>query len=372
MLAPLRDHLPPKDPRSSPLLCTTKEHYFRRLSIDIYPGKPGYDEAQWIASEDVNVEHLLNVFTSIDANSDKVWTACHHFMEHLTWHKRRLVVLGPKVKQLPDNYPSKAKCLFQLARLFEEVGNYAESKQLFIHTLKLGREQGDDLGVAETLWSISNTNRMLGLNKEGIQQAKEALELFERFSDVPGQARSLCHLAYSLYDDGQFNAAEGAASQVINRFSGRGEQYEVCECLRILGETCHSQGKTEKAIERFQAALEIASSFNWHHQLLWIHYSLANLSFDKGRFDDAHAYIEHAKSLAINDALRLSRMVERQALFWYRQRKFEEARSAVSYAADVYERLGATKDVEDCRNLLRRIEQATKGRGWPLWIGFQR
>jgi hypothetical protein len=130
MLAPLRDYLSPKDPRTSSFLHMTKEHYFRRLSVEVYPGKPGFDEARWIASEDVNVEHLLNVFTSIDENLDEVWDACYHFVGHLIFHKSRLVVLEPKIKGLPDNHPWKAKCLSQLAWLFNRVGNHAEGKRL--------------------------------------------------------------------------------------------------------------------------------------------------------------------------------------------------------------------------------------------------
>jgi len=128
MLAPLRDHLCPKDPKSSPLLYATKECYFGRLSVGVYPGKPGYEEARWINSEDVNIEHLLDVFTTIDTNSSGVWDVCSYFMEHLLWHKPRLVLLGPKIEVLPDAHPSKPRCLLWLSELFALVGNYAERK----------------------------------------------------------------------------------------------------------------------------------------------------------------------------------------------------------------------------------------------------
>jgi tetratricopeptide (TPR) repeat protein len=361
MLAPLRDHLYPKDPRSSPLLCATNKNYFHRLSVDIYPGKPGFDEARWIMSEDVNVEHLLDVFTSIDANSDEVWTACHHFMEHLAWHKRRLVMLGPKIKGLPHDHPSKAECLFQLGQLFDEVGNYPESKQVLTRALNLWTEQENDFRIAKALWRISEVNRMLSLEEEGIQQVQEALEIYERLNDVPGQTRSLRVLANLLHGDWQLDAAEGVASQVINRFSGKGEQYDVCLAHSILGAIYRSKGETEKAADHYETALGIASGFNWHFELVWVHYALANLSFDKDKFDDAHTHIERAKLLAVNDGYYLGRMVEQQAQFWYNQGKFEEARTAASHAAEAYERVGATKDVEDCRCLLRKTEEATKG-----------
>jgi hypothetical protein len=72
-------------------------------TFDLSPGRPGYEEARWITSEDVNVEHLLDVFTSVEVGSDNVWNTCANFMGHLCWHKPRLAVLGPKLERLPDN-----------------------------------------------------------------------------------------------------------------------------------------------------------------------------------------------------------------------------------------------------------------------------
>ena len=235
MLAPLRDYLYPKDPKSSPLLCTTKECYFRRLSVRVNPNSPSFGEARWIMSEDVNVEHLVDVFTTIDANSSDVWSACGDFIVHLYWHKPRLVVLGPKIEGLPDDHLSKPECLFRLSRLFGSVGNYVERRRLLVHALGLWRERGNGFQVAQTLRFLSNTNRMLELYKEGIKWAEEALEIYEQSNDVPGQARCRQELALLLYDDKQLDAAEEAALRAIDLFSDEGDQFLVCECYHILG-----------------------------------------------------------------------------------------------------------------------------------------
>jgi tetratricopeptide (TPR) repeat protein len=356
MLAPLQDYLCPKDPKSSPLLCTAKNHYFSRLSVDVNPGKPGYEKAKWVMSEDVNIEHLLDVFTSADADSDDVWDACAFFVDHLFQHKPRLVMLGPKLEGLPDEQPSKPKCLFELALLFRSVGNGMEAKRLFIHALELWRGQGNDSWVAETLMHLAGTNRMLGCSAEGMQQVEESQGIYKQLNDTSGQAESLRQLARLLFEDSQFDAAEEAASQSINLFLDKGDQSRICQGYDLLGDICCSKGEIEKAVNHYKAALGIASSLNWHDQQFWTLYSLAELFFCQDRSDDAHAHIELAKSHAVNNPYLLGRATERQAWFWYKEGRLEEAKSEVLCAVGVYEKVGAAKDIEDCKWLLQKIE----------------
>ena len=356
MLAPLRDYLRPKDPKSSLFLGTTKKHYFTRLSAHIYPERPGFEETRWITSEDVNVEHLLDVFTSIDGNSNDIWDACARFMDHLYWHKPRLVMLGPKIEALPDDHPSKAQCLQDLSCLFESVGNRVERKRLLVYVLKLWREREDDYRIGLTLSYLSDANRYMGLCKEGIEQAREASETFERLGDTTRQAGCLIDLAWLMHDDGQLDAAEEVALRAIDLLPGKGEQVRVCGGHRVLGSIYRSKGETEKAVHHLEIALEIASSLNMVSELFWVHFTLALAFFGKGRFDDGHAYIERAKSHAVNDAYNLGRAMELQAGFWYDQRMLDKAKLEASSAADVYEKIGATEDAEDCRVLLREID----------------
>ena len=357
MLAPLRDYLSPKDPKSSPLLCATREHYFTRMSANIYPDEPNFGDTRWITSEDVNIEHLLDAFTTIDENSDSVWRACTCFIQHLVWHKSRLIILGPKIEGLPDDHHSKPTCLFELSRLFYSVGNYAECKRLLTHALKLEKEQGNVHQVTRILRDLSDVNRLMSLHKEGIEQAKEALEILEQLGDTVEQARCLKDLASLLRSDKQLDAAEEAASRAIGLIPEKCNQYLFCESHRILGDIYRSKGETDKAIHHFEVALGTASTLNWHDVLFWVQCSLVGLFQDEGKFDDANAHVQRAKLHTVNSPYHLGRAMELQAVVWYEQCRFEEARSELLSATDIYKKLGDARGLERCRELLKDIQK---------------
>ena len=348
MLAPFRDYLSPKDPNSSSLLRTAKELYFARMSV--------FGDTQWTTSEDVNVEHLLDAFMTINPNSDDIWEACVKFMRHLYWHKARPTILQPKIEGLPDDHDYKPVCLSWLSRLFRSPGNYTECKRLASHALELWREREDDDNVAQTLKDLSDTNWLMGLLEEGIEQAKEASEVYERLGDTVEQADCLTHLASLLCDDKQLDAAEEAAFRAIALLSEKDQQYLVCESHQVLGKIYRSKGEVEKAAHHFKVALGIASSFDWHDDLFLVHYSLAELFLDQGRFDDTQAHLERARSHVVDNAYNSGMVMELQAMIWYKQGSLEEAKIDALRAAKVYDKLGATNKMEGCRELLRKIE----------------
>ena len=367
MLAPIRDYLGPRDPQSSALLCTTRDRYFSRMKVDVDINKPGYKEARWILTEDVNVEHLLDVFASISPGGEVSWDACFNFMRHLYSHKPRQIVLGPKIEALPDDHPSKPKCLFELSRLLGLLGNYTEQKRLFTHSLRIQRHREDEFQVAESLRYLSSVNRLLGFHKEGIPQAEESLEIYERRGDIAGKIQCLIELAWLLSGDNQLDAAENAASRAIDIASGGGREFFLCSIHRTLGKICGWKGDKKKAIYHFETALGIATPFNWQDILFWSHFGLAVLFLDEGEFDDASAHTERAKSIAVDDAYQLARATHLQARIWYRQHRLEDAKSGASRALETYEKLGAA-DTRVCRDLLQLVEREIANRT----TGFQR
>jgi len=357
MLAPLRDYLSPSDPKLSPLLCAAKERYFIRMSVDFDPNKSNFKETRWIISEDANVEHLLDVFTTIDANSNDAWDACAKFMAHLDWHKPRLTLLAPKIEGLSNGHCHKSRCLGRLAELFGSTGNHMERERLLSCALKLERERGSGIGVARALRHLCNANLHMSHYDEGVQRAREGLEIYERLGDTGGQAECLIQLAWLFLGRKRLEAAEEAASCAIHLLPETGYQFLVCDSHKVLGLIYRSKGEIEKAAHHLEAALGIASSFDWHHRLFDIHSSLVMLLHDEGRLDSADVHVKYAKSYAVHDPYSLGQAMILQATVWLAQYKFEEARSEALRAAGIFEKLGFSQGVDSCKGLIQRLDR---------------
>jgi tetratricopeptide (TPR) repeat protein len=228
--------------------------------------------------------------------------------------------------------------------------------------LELERRWGDDRGVAHTLRHLSQANRFLNLHEEGIRQAKEALEMFERAGKTTGQMQCLDILAWLYLDGEQLEAAENTTSHAIDLSTEKDQAYLVCDFHRILGMVHRYKGEKKQAIHHFETALGIASPPNWHEELFWIYHAFAELFCKEGEFDDANTHIERAKSHVLNDAYKLGRTMQMQAFIRHLQQRPEDAKLKALHALEIYEKLGAEKDAEDCRNLLRKVELAIVGR----------
>ena len=357
MLAPIREYLRPQNPLSSPFLCATRDHYFSRLSVDLHPEIPGFNEARWIVLEDVNVEYLLDIFTSTDRSKDDIWDTCDHFVDHLVWHKPRQTILKSKIEALPDDHPSKANCLLRLAWLFQQLGNHVERKRLLTHTLELWRKRKDKIRVAHTLRHLSSANRFIGHYDEGIGQVKEASEIFGKINNIRGQALALNDLAWLLFDDNQLDAAQDAASRGIDLIPEKGHEYIVCQLHRVLGKIYQSKGESKKAIHHYQTSLRISSPLNANGELFFIHYSLADMFRNQDKLDDANTHVQQAKSFAVHDKYNLGRGMIMQAEIWHRQGRLEEAKLEAMHALEACENLGVKVEAEGCRDLLQKIER---------------
>jgi ATP/maltotriose-dependent transcriptional regulator MalT len=199
------------------------------------------------------------------------------------------------------------------------------------------------------------------LLEEGIQLAKEALEVYVRLNDTVNQGQCLLQLAQLLHSDNQLDAAEETASRAITLLPEDDHQFIACGCHRVLGNIYHFKGDEAKAIEHLEVALRIASSHdNWNSTTFWIYYTMVVLYSEEGRIGDAYAHLERAKPHALNDAHNSAYAMVLQAYIWYYECRLEEAESEALRALDAFEKLGATEGVERCRRVISKIREEMK------------
>jgi tetratricopeptide (TPR) repeat protein len=130
-------------------------------------------------------------------------------------------------------------------------------------------------------------------------------------------------------------------------YSQRKGKNFCCKSHRRLGNIHTSKRESEKAIHHFEAALRIASTVGWPEELVLINFHLAILSHFEDRLDDANAYLNQAESYTV-DPYNLGGVMWMRAVILGEKRRFGDATSEALGALQIFEKLGAARDLEKC------------------------
>jgi hypothetical protein len=222
-----------------------------------------------------------------------------------------------------------------------------EQKRLLTHTLKLERERGNDFGVARALGSLSDANRLLGLYEEGIQQAKEALEIYERLGDTVEQARCLIHLARCCVS--RQSARRRGGSRISRNRSSPGERPRISG-LPISSRSWQYisfQGREREGHSPFRGSPRNRIPFQLARSAVLDSSLPGGALFRSKASSTMHTLTSNkpSRTRLITHTTWVARSLL-QARDWYRQRMLEEATSEALRALEIFEKLGAAEDLE--------------------------
>lgn len=126
--------------------------------------------------------------------------------------------------------------------------------------LRLFREAGDELGVANALWGIGNYRYFKNAPDQGIDYVREALEIFRREGEQSMEAWSLHMIGTGLLRQGKFEEASGGLRDALRLFHGAGDVAGITLALDDLASEAVGLGDLPRAAQLWGAARALSAA----------------------------------------------------------------------------------------------------------------
>ncbi|MGW5052755.1 tetratricopeptide repeat protein [Actinokineospora sp. NPDC004072] len=255
----------------------------------------------------------------ITAERDNLVAAIHHAVAvpELHHHAWRLAVL--------------------LWRHFHSNSQLAD----WLATMQLVRRiAADDLGRAHVLLRLATAHNRLGKLAEARELAAEALPVWTRLGDVPGEAAALCALGIPTMELGAHDAAIAHFDAALGRFEQIGDLRGQAHALSMLGLLDELRGDLALALRRHEAAVAMLREVG-HAQGLA--HALNNLGSVQQQLGQPSAALAGHR-----EAYELARQVSDDCVAAY----------ALNYIANVHRQLG---DLAEAKRHHEQARQAAAG-----------
>jgi len=177
--------------------------------------------------------------------------------------------------------------------------DYSKSLQMYTTTCGVASVIGDKAGMAKCTFNIGLCQSKMSRIDEALATLRKALELYQANGDHLGAAAALNSISIALHRTGELQTSVEYSLQAIAESEKAGNEVSVAQANTNLGNTYKDLGNLRGAVQCLQKALETTRKLHMDRQSAWIMNNLGGVYYQQNDAELALSY--HLQSLAIKE-----------------------------------------------------------------------
>jgi len=286
------------------------------------------------------IDSLLTVLKTAKEDTDKVKTLyllCSKFRfsnpdKALQYGEQGQVL----ARQLEFNKGTAAS-LYYIGIVYYYQGDYDNSLNSYLQSLKIHEELGNKIGIADNLQNIGKVYYRLHNYEKAINKLQQSLTLYEELKDSPDEAMAVVGkhgIASSLNNIGGIYEARGNYEKTLEYLfrsleivEKLGDKQGIATRLDNIGLMYKALGNYAKAMDYLLQALEIREALGDKKGIAYSLTDIGELYSERGDYGKALDYIQRslkiAKEIGVKERIKAS--YEALAVTYARQNQFAQA-----------------------------------------------
>jgi class 3 adenylate cyclase/tetratricopeptide (TPR) repeat protein len=212
-----------------------------------------------------------------------------------------VALLARATDLLEPNEPQRIELLVDLGQALSESGEEDRGRAVLRDAGSRAETLGDERLVAHV--SVGSLDAWSGAERsseEDREQARRAIEVFERHGDDRGLARAWGLMAWVEWRDRRAAEAERASERALEHARRAGSSRDVAASVYILGPVlAHVPGSVEDAAKRAEELIEEEQGNRTVEA--YLSHALAHLRAWAGRFEEARRHAARYRSILLEN-----------------------------------------------------------------------
>jgi predicted ATPase/DNA-binding XRE family transcriptional regulator len=286
---------------------TRKRHseFFLAFAADGNAQLGSAEQAEWLNRMDVEHDNFRAVLQRAIERGDALLALNLSGTMRWFWYLRGYMGEGRQwladAVAMPgaDTTRERAEALIGLGVLAERMGEYQESRNALLESIKLWRALGDREGVAKGLHNLANVALEHGDYEHAEQYYMENLAFWRETNDTLSIGMTLHNLSMIAYTRGDYDRAIDLCQECITLLEGSGNMPGVGRSLITMGEVARLKGDYEQAGEYYERSLRINREYEDSRGVNLLMYNLGYVELHRGNLPKAEDYFREAFRLDI-------------------------------------------------------------------------